>query len=61
VSHASSDSFSSVVAAVVRAPPGDFRLIRQEWAAVRIQTAFRAFLVAPAFLPSSSVSFYSFA
>ncbi|KAG2591148.1 protein IQ-DOMAIN 1-like [Panicum virgatum] len=35
---------SSVVAAVVRAPPRDFRLIRQEWAAVRIQSAFRAFL-----------------
>ncbi|GJM89607.1 hypothetical protein PR202_ga05815 [Eleusine coracana subsp. coracana] len=43
-SQASSDSFSTVVAAVVRAPPRDFRLIRQEWAAVRIQTAFRAFL-----------------
>jgi hypothetical protein len=36
---------SSVVAAVVRAPPRDFRVIRQEWAAVRIQSAFRAFLV----------------
>jgi hypothetical protein len=47
-SQASSDSFSSVVAAVVRAPPRDFRLIRQEWAAVRIQTAFRAFLVTSA-------------
>ncbi|RCV16753.1 hypothetical protein SETIT_3G163300v2 [Setaria italica] len=43
-SSASADSFSSVLAAVVRAPPRDFRLIRQEWAAVRIQTAFRAFL-----------------
>ncbi|WVZ99421.1 hypothetical protein U9M48_044723 [Paspalum notatum var. saurae] len=43
-SSASADSFSSVIAAVVRAPPRDFRLIRQEWAAVRIQTAFRAFL-----------------
>ncbi|KAL5220847.1 hypothetical protein ABZP36_025560 [Zizania latifolia] len=38
------DALSSVVAAVVRAPPRDFRLIRKEWAAVRIQTAFRAFL-----------------
>ncbi|KAK3161719.1 hypothetical protein QOZ80_1BG0080590 [Eleusine coracana subsp. coracana] len=38
------DALSSVVAAVVRAPPKDFRVIRQEWAAVRIQTAFRAFL-----------------
>lgn len=36
---------SSLVAAVVRAPPRDFRVIRQEWAAVRIQAAFRAFLV----------------
>ncbi|XP_066312409.1 protein IQ-DOMAIN 6-like [Miscanthus floridulus] len=35
---------SSVVAAVVRAQPRDFRVIRQEWAAVRIQSAFRAFL-----------------
>uniref|UniRef100_J3L3D3 DUF4005 domain-containing protein n=1 Tax=Oryza brachyantha TaxID=4533 RepID=J3L3D3_ORYBR len=40
----SADALSSVVAAGVRAPPRDFRLIRQEWAAVRIQTAFRAFL-----------------
>ncbi|KQK09422.1 protein IQ-DOMAIN 1 isoform X2 [Brachypodium distachyon] len=38
------DTLSSVVAAVVRAPPKDFRVIRQEWAAVRIQTAFRGFL-----------------
>ncbi|KAF0926492.1 hypothetical protein E2562_025984 [Oryza meyeriana var. granulata] len=38
------DAFSSVVAAVVRAPPRDFRVIRQEWAAVRIQAGFRAFL-----------------
>uniref|UniRef100_A0A0A9GDD8 DUF4005 domain-containing protein n=1 Tax=Arundo donax TaxID=35708 RepID=A0A0A9GDD8_ARUDO len=38
------DALSSVVAAVVRAPPRDFSVIRQEWAAVRIQTAFRAFL-----------------
>jgi hypothetical protein len=29
----------------VRAQPRDFRVIRQEWAAVRIQSAFRAFLV----------------
>ncbi|KAL6851676.1 hypothetical protein ACP4OV_020240 [Aristida adscensionis] len=43
-SSASADSFSSVVAAVTRAPPRDFRLIRQEWAAVRIQAAFRGFL-----------------
>jgi hypothetical protein len=36
---------SSVVAAVVRVQPRDFRIIKQEWAAVRIQSAFRAFLV----------------
>ncbi|KAF0916721.1 hypothetical protein E2562_011568 [Oryza meyeriana var. granulata] len=40
----SADALSSVVAAVVRAPPRDFRVIRQEWAAVRIQAGFRAFL-----------------
>jgi hypothetical protein len=44
---------SSVVAAVVRAQPRDFRVIRQEWAAVRIQSAFRAFLVG---LPAATAS-----
>nr|KYP33299.1 Protein IQ-DOMAIN 1 [Cajanus cajan] len=39
-----SDSFTAAVATVVRAPPKDFRLLKQEWAATRIQTAFRAFL-----------------
>jgi hypothetical protein len=29
----------------MRAMPGDFRVIRQEWAALRIRTAFRGFLV----------------
>ncbi|XP_062180946.1 protein IQ-DOMAIN 6-like [Phragmites australis] len=43
-SSVSADAFSSVVAAVVRARPRDFHLIRKEWAAVRIQTAFRALL-----------------
>ncbi|XP_010915292.1 protein IQ-DOMAIN 6 [Elaeis guineensis] len=38
------DVFSAAVAAVVRAPPKDFMLVRQEWAAIRIQTAFRGFL-----------------
>ncbi|KAI3454151.1 hypothetical protein Pfo_010814 [Paulownia fortunei] len=32
------------MATVVRAPPKDFRVVRQEWAAIRIQTAFRGFL-----------------
>ncbi|XP_042002336.1 protein IQ-DOMAIN 5-like [Salvia splendens] len=38
------DAFNAAVAAVVRAPPSDFRAVRQEWAAIRIQTAFRGFL-----------------
>ncbi|KAL5202930.1 hypothetical protein ABZP36_013882 [Zizania latifolia] len=40
----SADAFSLVVAAVVRAPPREFRVIRKEWAAVRIQAVFLAFL-----------------
>ncbi|KAE8671429.1 putative Grave disease carrier protein [Hibiscus syriacus] len=39
-----SDALSAAMAAVVRAPPKDFRVVRQEWAAIRIQTAFRGFL-----------------
>lgn len=39
------DAFSAAMATVVRAPPKDFRVVRQEWAAIRIQTAFRGFLV----------------
>ncbi|XP_014503693.1 protein IQ-DOMAIN 1 [Vigna radiata var. radiata] len=39
-----SDSFTAAVATVVRAPPKDFKLLKQEWAATRVQTAFRAFL-----------------
>ncbi|XP_050216954.1 protein IQ-DOMAIN 6 [Mercurialis annua] len=38
------DAFSAAMATVVRAPPKDFRVLRQEWAAIRIQTAFRGFL-----------------
>jgi hypothetical protein len=39
------DPFTTAMATVVRAPPKDFRVVRQEWAAIRIQTAFRGFLV----------------
>jgi len=39
------DAYTAAVATVVRAPPKDFRLVKQEWAAIRIQTAFRGFLV----------------
>ncbi|KAL3511667.1 hypothetical protein ACH5RR_024384 [Cinchona calisaya] len=35
---------ATAVATVVRAPHKDFSVIRQEWAAIRIQTVFRAFL-----------------
>ncbi|KAL9999400.1 hypothetical protein Hdeb2414_s0485g00903081 [Helianthus debilis subsp. tardiflorus] len=38
-------SFSAAVATVVRAPPKDFMFVRQEWAAIRIQSVFRSFLV----------------
>nr|XP_027124906.1 protein IQ-DOMAIN 1-like [Coffea arabica] len=35
---------SAMAAAVARAPHIDFSVLRQEWAAIRIQTVFRAFL-----------------
>ncbi|WOG85572.1 hypothetical protein DCAR_0104763 [Daucus carota subsp. sativus] len=38
-------AFTAAVATVVRAPPRDFKVVRKEWAAIRIQTAFRGFLV----------------
>ncbi|XP_077210343.1 protein IQ-DOMAIN 6-like [Tasmannia lanceolata] len=38
------DAFSAAVATVIRAPPKDFKVVREEWAAIRIQTAFRGFL-----------------
>ncbi|KAF6985902.1 hypothetical protein CFC21_003715 [Triticum aestivum] len=37
-------SATALGSVVARAPPADFRVIRQEWAAVRIQAAFRALL-----------------
>ncbi|KAK4491009.1 hypothetical protein RD792_001730 [Penstemon davidsonii] len=43
-SSVNSDAFNAAMATVVRAPPKDFRVVRQEWAAIRIQTAFRGFL-----------------
>lgn len=44
------DAYAAAVAAVVRAPPEDFRMIKQEWAAIRIQTVFRGFLVSRSIL-----------
>lgn len=41
----SDDAFSAAMATVVRAPPKNFMVVRQEWAAIRIQTAFRGLLV----------------
>ncbi|XP_020587766.1 protein IQ-DOMAIN 1-like [Phalaenopsis equestris] len=38
------DALTAAMAAVIRAPPKDFLALRQEWAAIRIQTAFRGFL-----------------
>ncbi|XP_010913066.1 protein IQ-DOMAIN 6 [Elaeis guineensis] len=38
------DAFSAAMATLARVPAKDFMLARQEWAAIRIQTAFRGFL-----------------
>lgn len=38
------DPFTAAVATVARAPARDFMAVRQEWAAIRVQTAFRGFL-----------------
>ncbi|XP_016537776.1 protein IQ-DOMAIN 6 isoform X3 [Capsicum annuum] len=43
-SSVNNDAYTAAVATVVRAPPKDFRAVREEWAAIRIQTAFRGFL-----------------
>lgn len=40
-----SDAFNAAIATVMRAAPKDFMVIKQEWAAIRIQTVFRGFLV----------------
>ncbi|CAM0880197.1 unnamed protein product [Alopecurus aequalis] len=41
---AAADMFSAALATVARAPAKDFMAVRQEWATIRIQTAFRGFL-----------------
>ncbi|KAL8139836.1 hypothetical protein V2J09_005857 [Rumex salicifolius] len=43
------DVYNAAMATVIRATPKNFRIIRQEWAAIRIQTAFRALLARRAF------------
>lgn len=44
-SYAFDSEMAAAVAALAKASPKDFMVVRREWAAVRIQTAFRAFLV----------------
>lgn len=41
---------AAAVAALAKASPKDFMAIRREWAAVRIQTVFRSFLVCFCFI-----------
>nr|GMD38703.1 protein IQ-DOMAIN 1-like [Ipomoea batatas] len=43
-SFVSDSALAAAMATVVRAPHKDFVLIKQKWAAIRIQTAFRGFL-----------------
>ncbi|XP_040384782.1 protein IQ-DOMAIN 1-like [Oryza brachyantha] len=43
-SSVATDPFTAAVATVARAPAKDFMAVRQEWASIRIQTAFRGFL-----------------
>lgn len=50
-------ALAAAMATLVRAPHRDFMMVKQEWAAVRIQTLFRAFLVIS--LSCSSVSVLS--
>lgn len=52
-SFSADDNFTAAVAAVIRAPPKDFFLFKREWAATRIQAAFRAFLVRDSMLHCS--------
>ncbi|GMH16023.1 hypothetical protein Nepgr_017864 [Nepenthes gracilis] len=44
VSSTADDGFIAAMATVIRAPPKDFLIVKQEWASIRIQTAFRGFL-----------------
>lgn len=38
------DALAAAMATLVRAPPKDFKVVKQQWAAIRIQTAFRGLL-----------------
>ena len=39
------EAFAAAMAAVARAQPKDFVIVKKEWAAIRIQAVFRGFLV----------------
>ncbi|KAF8047486.1 hypothetical protein N665_3001s0004 [Sinapis alba] len=48
-SFSADEAFAVAMAALIRAPPKDFLLVKREWASTRIQAAFRAFLARQAF------------
>ncbi|KFK30868.1 hypothetical protein AALP_AA6G035900, partial [Arabis alpina] len=48
-SFSADEAFTVAMAALIRAPPKDFLLVKREWASIRIQAAFRAFLARRAF------------
>ncbi|XP_010476903.1 PREDICTED: protein IQ-DOMAIN 14-like isoform X1 [Camelina sativa] len=48
-SFSADEAFTTAMAALIRAPPKDFLLVKREWASTRIQAAFRAFLARQAF------------
>lgn len=43
-SSVNNDAYTAAVATVVRASPKSLKAVMEEWAAIRIQTAFRGFL-----------------
>lgn len=52
-SSVNNDAYTAAVATVVRASPKSLKAVMEEWAAIRIQTAFRGFLVFTLILLSS--------
>ncbi|XP_010498103.1 PREDICTED: protein IQ-DOMAIN 1-like isoform X2 [Camelina sativa] len=48
-SFSADEAFTTAMAALIRAPPKDFLVVKREWASTRIQAAFRAFLARQAF------------
>jgi len=58
-SFSADEAFTTAMAALIRAPPRDFLMVKREWASTRIQAAFRAFLVCESSLISSYMSYSS--